>query len=165
MALSRPADNEARKHSGPKRTDALEQRPAHIQTEHLERCIRALDQAREWVLEAKPGDTAYAVGRAACVKEFEVALELSGKLLKRCLRPFFASDHQADRLSFKDVFRHAAKHGLISADACERWLEYRDARNVVAHDYGQVFATDTLQLLPEFISDARALAEAVRGAP
>lgn len=143
----------------------MERRPANIQTEHLERCIQALDQAREWLRTAKPGETAYAVGRAACIKEFEVALELSGKLLKRCLRPFFASDRQADRLSFKDVFRHAAKHNLISVDACERWLEHRDARNVVAHDYGQVLATDAIQLLPEFIADARALAEAVRSAP
>ena len=92
-----------------------------------------------------------------------MALELSGKLLKRRLRPFFASDRQADRLSFKDVFRHAARHGVISVGACERWLEYRDARNVAAHDYGEGLAKETLQLLPEFIADARALAEAVRG--
>ena len=143
----------------------MERRPANIQTEHLERCIQALDQARDWLRKAKPGEPAYAVGRAACVKEFEVALELSGKLLKRRLRPFFAGDRQADRLSFKDVFRHAAKHGLISVDACERWLEYRDARNVAAHDYGQEFATDAVRMLPEFISDARDLAEAIRGSP
>ena len=143
----------------------MERRPANIQTDDLERCIQALDQACEWNRKAKPGDVAYAVGRATCVKESEVALELSGKLLKRRLRPFFAGDRQADRLSFKDVFRHAAKHDLISAGACERWLEYRDARNVAAHDYGQEFATDALCMLPEFISDACDLAEAIRGSP
>ena len=107
----------------------MERRPTNIQTDDLERCTQALDQACEWLRKAKPGEAAYAVGRAACIKESEVSLELSGKLLKRRLWPFFASDRQADRLSFKDVFRHAAKHGLISAGACERWLEYRDARN------------------------------------
>lgn len=143
----------------------MSSKPSAIQTAHLERCVQGLSQALEWLGKTEPGETAHAVGQAACVKEFEVALELSGKLLKRRMRPFFASDRQADRLSFKDVFRHAAKHGVISADACERWLEYRDARNVAAHDYGRELARDALQLLPEFISDARALAEAVRGPP
>ena len=145
------------------RSGAAHGGPANIQTEHLERCIQALDQACDWLQKAKPGEAAYAVGRAVCVKEFGMALELSGKLLKRRLRPFFASDRQADRLSVKDVFRHAAKHGLVSAGACEHWLEYRDARNVAAHDYGQEFAADALRMLPEFISDAHDLAEAIRG--
>ena len=61
----------------------MQRRPANIQTDDLERCIQALDQACEWSRKAKPGDVAYAVGRAACVKESEVALELSGKLLKQ----------------------------------------------------------------------------------
>ena len=76
----------------------MERRPANIQTEHLERCIQALDQARDWLRKAKPGEAAYAVGRAACVKESEVAL-------------------------------------------------------------------DAVRMLPEFISDARDLAEAIRGSP
>ena len=46
----------------------------------------------------------------------------AGKLLKKRLRPWFASNRQADRLTFKDVFRHAVKHGLIPTDSCERWL-------------------------------------------
>ncbi len=52
-------------------------------------------------------------------------LEQSGKLLRKRLAPYFASNRQADRLVFKDLFRHAAKHGLIDADAVERWLRYR----------------------------------------
>lgn len=59
----------------------------------------------------------------------------------------------------KDVFRYASRYGLISADACERWLEYRDNRNETAHDYGKVFAEATLVLLPRFVADARVLAD------
>ena len=62
-------------------------------------------------------------------------LEQSGSLLKKRLRPYFASNRQADRLTFKDAFRHAAKHDLISVEACERWFAYRDNRNDTAHDY------------------------------
>ena len=75
--------------------------------------------------------------------------------------PWFATHRQADRLTFKDVFRHAAKHALIPADACERWLRYRDNRNTTAHDYGERFAEATLKLLPAFIADANALADVV----
>ena len=101
------------------------------------------------------------VFRAACVKEFELVLEQSGKLLRKRLRPWFASNRQVDQLVFKDVFRHAAKHGLIEAAACERWLRYRDNRNDTVHDYGEEFAVATLALLPCFIADAKALAEVI----
>ena len=87
--------------------------------------------------------------------------ELRGKVLT--IEAWFASNREADRLAFKDVFRHAAKHGLIPADACERWLEYRDNRNDTAHDYGRGFAEATLKLLPRFVDDARELAAVVEG--
>jgi len=95
--------------------------------------------------------------QAACVKEFELVLDQSGRLLQRRLRPYFASNRQADQLSFNDIFRYAARHCLISEDACERWLEYRANRNETAHEYGEHFAEKTLELLPQFIADADAL--------
>ena len=66
-------------------------------------------------------------------------LEQSGKLLRKRLAAFFASNRQADRLAFKDLFRHAAKHGLIAPEGVERWFLYRDNRNDTAHDYGEGF--------------------------
>ena len=98
------------------------------------------------------------------MKQFELVLEQSGKLLKMRLRPWFAGNRQADRLTFKDVFRHAARRGLIDTPACERWLRYRDDRNETAHDYGEGFAEATLKLLPDFIADARALADEIERA-
>ncbi len=106
-------------------------------------------------------DFLYDIYSAACVKEFELVLEQSGKLLRKRLANFFASNRQADRLAFKDLFRHAAKHGLIEPDATERWLRYRDNRNDTAHNYGEDFAEDTLKLLPSFLADARALADMI----
>ena len=101
--------------------------------------------------------------RSACVKEFEIVLEQCGNLLKRRLRPYFASNRQADSLTFKDRFRHAVRHDLILVDSCERWFLYRDNRNDTAHDYGENFAGSTLQLLPAFISDAKSLAGVIAG--
>jgi len=106
----------------------------------------------------------YDIYRAACVKEFELVLEQSGKLLRKRLAAFFASNQQADRLTFKDLFRYAAKHALIDTDTVERWLDYRDNRNATAHDYGRDFAETTLKLLPVFIVDAKALADMIEAA-
>ena len=132
-----------------------------IDTGFLVRCITTLESAFEQLKQREPGDTFYEIFRAASVKEFEIVLEQSGSLLKKRLRPYFASNRQADRLVFKDVFRHAAKHGLISVEACERWCVYRDNRNDTAHDYGEKFAETTLVLLPDFITDAKEMASVI----
>lgn len=132
-----------------------------LNTEYLDRCIATLEAAFERGQERSPEDIAYDIYRAACVKEFEIIREQCGSLLKKRLRPFFASNQKVDRLTFRDHFRHAAKHGLISAECCERWLDYRNNRNDTAHRYGSDYAERTMELLPAFIDDARALAAIV----
>ena len=133
-----------------------------IDTTFLRRCIRTLERALDEIGKHEDtSDTLYEICRAACVKEFELVLEQSGKLLKKRLAPFFASNLQADRLAFKDLFRHAARHGLMDPEAVERWFHYRDNRNDTAHDYGEDFAEATLRLLPAFIADARSLADMI----
>ena len=132
-----------------------------INTEFLTRCIQTLDTAHAQLQRQEAGSTMYDIMRAACVKEFELVLEQSGALLGKRLRPYFASNRQADHLTFKDRFRHAAKHGLLSVDSCERWLAYRDARSDTAHRYGAGFADLTLKLLPAFIADATVLAKVI----
>ena len=131
-----------------------------IDTTFLRRCIKSLEIALgEIGKHQEANDFLYDVYRAACVKEFELVLEQSGKLLRKRLAAFFASNRQADRLVLKDLYRHAAKHGLIDPDTVERWLQYRDNRNDTAHNYGEDFAEATLKLLPEFVVDAKALAD------
>lgn len=129
-----------------------------INTEFLVRCVNALEVAFDHLRTIGPSDPVYEIYRAASVKEFELILEQSGSLLKKRLRPYFASNRQVDSLTFRNTFRHAARHGLISVAACERWLAYRDNRNDTAHRYGEGYAEATLRLLPEFIADARELA-------
>jgi len=133
-----------------------------VDTTFLERCLDTLERALSELRCSDPNDVAYDVYRAACVKEFEIILEQSGKLLRKRLGAYFANSRQVDRLIFKDLFRHATKHGLIDMAACERWFQYRDNRNDTAHDYGKDFAEATLKLLPDFIADARALARIAR---
>ncbi len=136
-----------------------------IDTTFLRRCIGTLEQAFGKIGELREtGDFTHDLYRAACVKEFELVLEQSGKLLRKRLAAFFASNRQADLLAFRDLFRHAARHGLIDAAAVERWLAYRDNRIDTAHDYGDGFAEATLKLLPAFVADAKALAAMIEAA-
>ena len=129
-----------------------------IDTTFLRGRIVALEVSLQGVGRHRDDDVAYDLYRAACIKEFELVLEQSGKLLRKRLSAWFASNRQADRLHFKDLFRHAARHALIDCEAVERWLRYRDNRTHAANDYGEDFAEATLKLLPEFIGDAKVLA-------
>jgi len=136
-----------------------------IETAYYERCIRTLEKAHALLLKADPENIDYDMYRSACVKEFEIILEQSGKLLRKVLKPYFHSSKEADKLYFKDIFRQAVLRSMMTPETCERWLEYRDNRNNTAHDYGANFAEETLKLLPQFIVDANALAEIIKQQP
>ncbi len=137
----------------------------NIDTFFLRRCISSLERGIQEIERHEGGDDVlHDLYRAACVKEFELVLEQSGKLLRKRLGAYFASNRQADRLSFKDLFRHAARHDLIDCETVGRWLGYRDSRNGTVHGYGEDFAEATLKLLPTFVDDARALADMIEEA-
>lgn len=135
-------------------------RAVNTDTTFLRRCIALLERAMEEFKQHEGcDDIMYDVCRAACVKEFELVLEQSGKLLRKLLAAWFASDKLADRLHCKDIFCYAARQDLIASNATECWLRYRDNRNLTAHDYGEEFAEHTLVLRPAFIADAKSLAD------
>lgn len=128
-----------------------------IQTEHLQRCIDTLESALGFLKAADPETIEYEVYRNAAIKGFELCLEIAGKLLKKALKPYFANPSQVDTLVFKDLFRHAHKHKLLTDEEIARWFEYRDNRNNTAHDYGQAFADETLLLMELFLVDVKRL--------
>ena len=105
-----------------------------LNTAYYARCFITLDKAFAALSVQAPDSVEYDIYRAACVKEFEIILEQSSKLLNI-----------------------AAKHSLIGLDEAERWMKYRDNRNDTAHDYGEDFANETLALLPTFLVDAARL--------
>ena len=132
-----------------------------IDTTFYNRCIQTLERAST-MLESSANDSIeYDMYRSACVKEFEIILEQSGKLLRKCLKDFVHSPKAVDRLVFKEVFRQASQHDLLTLEEVERWLVYRDNRNNTAHDYGKKFAEETKALLPAFLVDAKSLEQAV----
>lgn len=133
-----------------------------LNTEHLLRTIATLEQAL-LELQGAPSDSVrYDLFRNAAIKSFELSLETSGKLLRKALKAYGGSPRAVDALVFNDVLRHAGKHALLDQAGVERWLEYRANRNTTAHDYGEGFANETVKLLPAYIDDARALAQALQ---
>lgn len=130
---------------------------------HLLRTADTLEQALLAIENhGKRDDVLFDLYRNAAIKSFELSLETVGKLLRKALKAYGGSPREVDKLVFNDVLRHAGKHGLLDAPAVERWLAYRANRNSTAHDYGEGFANETLQLLPQYLQDVRQLALAIQ---
>lgn len=132
-----------------------------INTEYLERCIETLEKSYTMIKTAEEGSIDYEMYRNSLVKSFEMTLEQAGKLLRKKLTPFFASKKTVDNLTFKDLFRHALKHSLLSEDEVNRWMIYRDNRNNTSHDYGKAFAEETLRLIDDFLKDVKILKKVI----
>ena len=132
-----------------------------INTDNLIQTVTTLELAVEGLRDQEPGEPMYNVYRGACLNEFQVVLDLTASLLRRRLRPYFATIRQVSDLTFGQVFREAARLHLISLDECRRWLNYRDYRNTIAHRYGREFAEQALTVLPALIEDARRIAEVI----
>lgn len=126
-----------------------------INTEYLEKCLLTLQKSYSLINTVQEGSIDYEMYRNSLVKSFEMTLEQTGKLLKKRLNPYFATKKDVDLLTFKDIFRHAHKHSLITEEEVKRWFKYRDNRNNTAHDYGKAFAEETLKLIDSFITDVK----------
>ncbi len=132
-----------------------------IDVSYILRCNQALEKAFESLLNYREEEIEYDIYRSAVIKEFEIILEQSGKLLKKVLKPYMHSNKAVDKLMFKDIFREAGLHGLLDIEEVERWLIYRDNRNSTSHDYGEGLANETLVLMKQFIVDVNRLIEVI----
>jgi nucleotidyltransferase substrate binding protein (TIGR01987 family) len=95
--------------------------------------------------------------RDATIQRFEYTYELSWKMIKRHLVWAGFSDVPP---TVKDLFREAAKIGLIS-DA-EKWFDYHQARNETSHTYDEDTAEEVYQVALKFLSDAQSLLAELR---
>ncbi|MBF0185175.1 MAG: nucleotidyltransferase substrate binding protein [Magnetococcales bacterium] len=123
----------------------------------LARSIQTLEASLNHLEQTEGQQLLYEVFRNAVSKGFELTLESSGTALRKVLREYHGDPGVVNRLVFKDLFRHAARHELLSPEAVQRWLLYRDLRNDTAHQYGEALAKQTLAQMHAFIADAKAL--------
>jgi uncharacterized protein YutE (UPF0331/DUF86 family) len=128
-----------------------------ISTLYLERLLQTLQSATVRLNQTDEASLDYDIYRHAVIKEFELILEMCGKLLRKALKAYGGSPRDVDRLVYNDVFRRCVKHDLLDIELAERWFAYRLNRNNTAHDYGVEFVQVTLTLLPAFIEDVQTI--------
>jgi nucleotidyltransferase substrate binding protein (TIGR01987 family) len=103
-----------------------------------------------------PGDEEL---RDAVIQRFEYTYELSWKMLKRQLEQESPNPSLIDQLSYRDLLREAAQAGIIPE--VERWMDYRELRNITAHTYDDLKAQRVYDAVDEFYTDASALLKAL----
>jgi len=134
----------------------------NLNTDHLKRCIQTLRSSLIFFEQAAPESIDQEIYRNAIVKGYELTQETSFKLIKKALRDYGYGAKKLDSTPVKDVLRLSATHGLMTLEEVERWFAYRDNRNNTAHDYGEGFAKETLNLIPGFITDVTRLEAVLR---
>lgn len=67
-----------------------------LNTEHFERCILTLERSLSSLKGSEADSVEYEVFRNATVKSFELTLELAGKLLRKAIKPYFATPKAVD---------------------------------------------------------------------
>lgn len=97
--------------------------------------------------------------RDAVIQRFEYTFELAWKMLKRRLEADAAVPSAVDRMSFRDLLREAAEKGLV-ADP-ERWMFYREQRNLTSHVYDADKAAEVYQTACAFVHEAQRLLTAL----
>ena len=91
-----------------------------IDTAYLQKCNHALQRAFILLKKYDEDEIEHEIYRSAVIKEFEIILEQSGKLLKKALKPYMHTNKAVDKLVFKDIFRQAGLHGLLNLEEVER---------------------------------------------
>ena len=99
--------------------------------------------------------------RDGVIQRFEIAMDLSWKLMQRALKEIYQID-EGILLSKKDIFRQAAKHRLL--DDTEAWLGHYEARNKTSHIYDNEEAARAFERARVFLVDAKVTLERLRHA-
>lgn len=92
--------------------------------------------------------------KAGVIQNFEFTYELCWKFMQRWIR-INKTPEEADPRTRKDLFRLAARYGLI-ADPL-KWFDYGEARNITAHTYDRAKADVVYEAALSFLDDARYL--------
>ena len=126
-----------------------------LQLDSLVKSIDALERSVKTTtrIDASDEDLLETV-RAGVIHNFEVAYELSWKMIKRWLKENIGAA-SVDGTTQRNLFRLGAENRLI-ADA-ERWMDYHKARNSTSHTYNEDAAENVFAEAAEFVHDVKYL--------
>ncbi len=96
--------------------------------------------------------------RAGVIQNFEFTYELCWKFMRRWLAVNLGAVY-VEGVSRRQLFRLSAEHRLVSD--VDRWMEYHDARNEIAHTYDENTAEDVFEAAQTFLADAQKLLQAI----
>lgn len=92
----------------------------------------------------------------SAIKRFELAYELSTKLLRRYMLETAASAKDVVQLSFQGLIREADDQELV-LHGWPEWKRYRDARNETVHTYREEKAKSVVNDAEAFLPEAEYL--------
>lgn len=93
--------------------------------------------------------------RAGVIQHFEVAYEQCWKFMQRWVRINVAPESADHPRTRKDLFRTAARYGLISDPL--PWFEFSEARNLSSHTYDGARAQEVYEVARRFQPHAQEL--------
>ncbi|HXP89900.1 MAG TPA: nucleotidyltransferase substrate binding protein [Fibrobacteria bacterium] len=93
--------------------------------------------------------------RAGVIQNFEVAYESSWKFIQRWLRENGQSQEADSPRTRKDLFRMAAKAGLLEDPT--PWFRFGEARNLTSHTYDETHAQESFEVATSFLPYAQRL--------
>jgi len=95
------------------------------------------------------------VAHAGVIQNFEVAYEQCWKFTQRWIRENRTTEEADYPRSRKELFRVAARYGLISDPL--PWFEFGGARNLTSHTYDAAQAGAAYEIARRFLSHAEEL--------
>jgi nucleotidyltransferase substrate binding protein (TIGR01987 family) len=116
---------------------------------------KAIKSLKEALVEFNKDKTNVFV-RDSVIQRFEYTYELSHKILKRFLEKSQFSSQDVDEMSFSNIVRTANEKGLLLNDL-EKWILYRQRRNITSHTYNEVNANSVILVVPDFLEEAEFL--------
>lgn len=125
--------------------------------ETINSLIFSLQRAQSLKDEPSP-NLEYISYRSACLDRFQLILNHSENLMKHLLTLHGVSRNALSRMYYNAVFENACTQGLLSRNFVDSWLEFREARNVAAHNYGEESSERVLSLCSSMIMHAEELA-------
>lgn len=133
-----------------------EESASRLSVEALELAVAALEEGlREYKMYP------LLTMRDGVIQRFEIAMDLSWKLLQRTLKDVLAISPGLMRTK-QDMFRIAAEYELITNTG--DWLEHYEARNQTSHIYDRNLADRVFEQIPAFLPNVRELVMRLKGA-
>ncbi len=129
---------------------------SRLSVEALELAVAALEEGlREYA------EHPVLTMRDGVIQRFEIAMDLSWKLLQRTLKDILTINPGLIRTK-EDMFRVAAEYALIKETV--RWLGHYEARNQTAHIYDADLAAQVFDRISLFLPDVRELVARLKDA-